>query len=240
MRWPPAPGSGFARRGSAEGRCGSTGVRRSSIPLPPVRPPNPEEAISNARARVVKLEAALAAVGEMDPLYNNNNNFRSHFGSSHFCSNVVLFARTTSFSFVSFAHVKTWCHAVQRLVGGAGRMEALKVAKSQATILPIQDRINACKAHLERARKRVARADAVRMLDFGQFDFGQFDFGQLAEIELAEVEINWPKSNRWCLLCFFSLSFFFLLLCFHFSELFSCFLSLHFVSVLFLFSSPKT
>ena len=29
--------------------------------------------------------------------------------------------------------------------------------------------------------------------------------------KLAEVEINWPKSNRWCLLCFFflSLSFFF-------------------------------
>ena len=61
-----------------------------------------------------------------------------------------------------------------------------------------------------------------------------FDFGQLAEIEigrsrnwpkskLAEVEINWPKPNRWCLLCFFSLSFFFfLLLCFYFSLLFSC------------------
>ena len=57
------------RRGSADGRRGSTGGRRSSIPPPQVRPPNPEEAISNARARVVKLEAALVAVGEMDPLY---------------------------------------------------------------------------------------------------------------------------------------------------------------------------
>ena len=47
----------------------------------------------------------------------------SHFGSSHFCSNVVLLlARTTSFSFVFFALVKTWFHAAQRLVGGAGRM----------------------------------------------------------------------------------------------------------------------
>ena len=27
--------------------------------------------------------------------------------------------------------------------------------------------------------------------------------------KLAEVEINWPKSNRWCLLCLFFLSFFF-------------------------------
>ena len=41
---------------------------------------------------------------------------------SHFGSNVVLFARTTSFSFVSFAHSKTWCYAAQRLVGGAGWM----------------------------------------------------------------------------------------------------------------------
>ena len=67
------------------------------------------------------------------------------------------------------------------------------------------------------------------MLDFGQFDFGQFDFGQLAGIKLAEVEINWPKSkligrsrnwpksNRWCLLCFFFLSFFFVF-CFVFSS----------------------
>ena len=64
--------------------------------------------------------------------------------------------------------------------------------------------------------------------------------------KLAEVEINWPNSNRWCLLCFFFLSFFFfLLLClfyFYFSLLFLVLthLSLHFVSVLFLFSSPKT
>ena len=68
----------------------------------------------------------------------------------------------------------------------------------------------------------------TRMLDFGQFDFGQFDFGSWPKSnwpksKLAEVEINWPKSNRWCLLCFFFLSFFFfLLLCFYFSLLFSC------------------
>ena len=30
--------------------------------------------------------------------------------------------------------------------------------------------------------------------------------------KLAEVEINWPKSNRWCLLCHFFLSFLFFLL----------------------------
>ena len=156
---------------------------------------------------------------------------RTILAQSHFCSNVVLFARMTSFSLVSCALVKTWCHAAQRLVGGAGRMgadpswsasssgqwpqaprrgqnklqqhvfkkeankstqqhsppplqqpsrspvsrlesaisvlgednphtrplqEALKVAKMQATVPPIQDRIQACKAYLERARKRVA------------------------------------------------------------------------------------
>ena len=79
----------------------------------------------------------------------------------------------------------------------------------------------------------------TRMLDFGQFDFGQLAEIELAEVEigrsrnwpkskLAEVEIGrsrkkWPKSNRWCLLCFFFLSFFFfLLLCFYFCLLFSC------------------
>ena len=66
------------------------------------------------------------------------------------------------------------------------------------------------------------------MLDFGQFDFGQFDFSQLAEIELAKVEIgrsrNWPKSNRWCLLCFFFLSFFFFFFCFVFLFFFTFFL----------------
>ena len=72
-----------------------------------------------------------------------------------------------------------------------------------------------------------------RMLDFGQFDFGQLDFGQLAEVEigrsrnwpkskLAEVEINWPKSNRWCLLCFSLSLFFFLCFVFTFLYFFSC------------------
>ena len=54
---------------------------------------------------------------------------------------------------------------------------------------------------------------------------------------------NWPKSNRWCLLCFFFLSFLFcLLLClftFLFFFLVLTHLSLHFVFVLFLFSSPE-
>ena len=67
-------------------------------------------------------------------------------------------------------------------------------------------------------------ANASRMLDFGQ----------LAEVEIGEVEINWPKSNRWCLLCFFFLSF-----CF-FSFVLSLFLFL-LISLfnLFLFSSPQ-
>ena len=95
---------------------------------------------------------------------------------------------------------------------------------------------------------------ARRMLDFGQFDFGQFDFGQLAEIELAEVEIgrsrNWPKSkligrsrtDGVCSVPSFSRSFFFICLAFTFLYFFLVLthLSLHFVSVLFLFSSPKT
>ena len=93
----------------------------------------------------------------------------------------------------------------------------------------------------------------TRMLDFGKFDFGQFDFGQLAEIELAEVEIgrsrnwpksklaeveiNWPKSNRWCLLCFFFLSFFFFF-CFVFLLFFTFFLFLLIsLFILFLFCS---
>ena len=67
-------GSVQGRRGFAEGRRGSVLARRGSTEgrssiLPPQvqRPPNPEEAISNARARVVKLEAALAAVGSWTP-----------------------------------------------------------------------------------------------------------------------------------------------------------------------------
>ena len=44
--------------------------------------------------------------------------------------------------------------------------------------------------------------------------------------KLAEVEINWPKSNRWCLLCFFFLSFFFFFICFVFLLFFTFFLFL--------------
>ena len=40
-------------------------------------------------------------------------------------------------------------------------LDALRVAKTQATVLPTQDRIKACKAFLDRAKKRVSRAEAV-------------------------------------------------------------------------------
>ena len=57
---------------------------------------------------------------------------------------------------------------------------------------------------------------------------GNFDW---LKSKLAEVEINWPKSNRWCLLCFFFLSFFF-----SFSLFFTFFLFLHIsLFILFLF-----
>ena len=51
--------------------------------------------------------------------------------------------------------------------------------------------------------------------------------------KLAEVEINWPKSNRWCLLCFFIFLFFFFcfLVFFYFLFLFLV-LTLHFVLTL--------
>ena len=99
------------------------------------------------------------------------------------------------------------------------------------SLFGIQHRQQECQQHVP----------CTRMLDFGQFDFGQFDFGELAEIEsaeveigrtrnwpkskLAEVEINWPKSNRWCLLCFCFLSFFFFF-CFVFLLSFTFFLFL--------------
>ena len=105
--------------------------------------------------------------------------------------------------------------------------------------------------HLGQDYEANLRHAKKRMLDFGQFDFGQFDFGQLAEIELAEIEIgrsrNWPKSkligrSRTDSVC--SVSSFFFFLCFVFTFLYFFLvlthLSLHFVSVLFLFSSPKT
>ena len=81
-------------------------------------------------------------------------------------------------------------------------------------------------------------------LDFGQF--ANWPKSKLAEVEigrsrnwpkskLAEVETgrsrNWPKSNRWCLLCFFILSFLLSLLLLFL--LFFTFFSLHFVFVLF-------
>ena len=71
-------------------------------------------------------------------------------------------------------------------------LEALKVAKMQATVLPIQDRINACKAYLERARKRVARADAViaRALEQKSIFDGEVADGEkrLQELQLEEAQ----------------------------------------------------
>ena len=71
-------------------------------------------------------------------------------------------------------------------------LEAFKVAKSQATIPPIQDRINACKAYLERARKRVARADAViaRALEQKSIFDGEVADGEkrLQELQLEEAQ----------------------------------------------------
>ena len=70
--------------------------------------------------------------------------------------------------------------------------EALKVAKMQATIPPIQDRIKACKAYLERARKRVARADAViaRALEQKSIFDGEVADGEkrLEEFQLEEAQ----------------------------------------------------
>ena len=86
---------------------------------------------------------------------------------------------------------------------GAFRFDFRNIKESTNYVLPI---VCVCKKN-------------KKMLDFGQFDFGQFDFGRIGRSR------NWPKSNRWCLLCFFFLSFFFfLLLCFYFSLLFFLFL----------------
>ena len=71
-------------------------------------------------------------------------------------------------------------------------LEVLKVAKSRATIPPIQDRINACKAYFERARKRVARADAViaRALELKSIFDGEVADGEkrLQELQLEEAQ----------------------------------------------------
>ena len=69
----------------------------------------------------------------------------------------------------------------------------LEVAKNQATIPPIQDRISACKAYIERARKRVARADAViaRALEQKSIFDGEVVDGekQLQELQLEEAQV---------------------------------------------------
>ena len=71
-------------------------------------------------------------------------------------------------------------------------LEALKVSKMQATALPIQDRIKACKAYLERARKRLARADAViaRALEQKSIFDGEVADGEkrLPELQLGETQ----------------------------------------------------
>ena len=71
-------------------------------------------------------------------------------------------------------------------------LEALKAAKMQATVPPIQDRIKACNAHLERARKRVGRADAViaRALEQKSIFDGEVADGEkrLQESQLEEAQ----------------------------------------------------
>ena len=90
-------------------------TRRSSQVTPEPessrRGPLPEEVVSVARARVVKLEAAMAAVGETDP---------------------------------TFGHLR----------------EALKTAKAQCQVRPVEDRIASTKDFIERARKRIVACQA--------------------------------------------------------------------------------
>lgn len=69
---------------------------------------DPDAAMAHARGRVVKLEAAILAVGESDPTY-------------------------------------------------PGLFDALKRARSQAELRPVQDRIAATETFLERARKRAQK-----------------------------------------------------------------------------------
>ena len=72
----------------------------------------------------------------------------------------------------------------------AGGFEGFE--KIQATVLPIQDRIKACKAYLERARKRLAGADAViaRVLEQKSIFDGEVADGEkrLQELQLEEVQ----------------------------------------------------
>ena len=71
-------------------------------------------------------------------------------------------------------------------------LEALKVAKMQATVPPVQDRIKACKAYLERARKRVARADTVipRVLEQKSIFDGEVAYGEkrLPKLQLGGAQ----------------------------------------------------
>ena len=65
-------GSADGRRNSVPGRRGSTGGRRQDGAANPTRQEEgrglpPDEVMANARARVSKLEAAIAAVGDSDP-----------------------------------------------------------------------------------------------------------------------------------------------------------------------------
>ena len=77
--------------------------------------PLPEEAVSIARGRVVKLEAAMAAVGEADP---------------------------------TFSHLQ----------------EALKKAKAQCQVCPVEDRVVATKDFIERAKKKPKSVKRRRLL----------------------------------------------------------------------------
>ena len=73
-------------------------------------------------------------------------------------------------------------------------LDALRVAKTQATVPPIHDRIKACKAFLDRARKRVCRAEAVIASAVEQkmiFD-GEVADGEKRLQELLEEEVNVP------------------------------------------------
>ena len=91
---PPAKGRGSQVSSQQEA------THRAQRGLPP------EEVLANARARVTKLETAVAAVGESDP------SFPAH-------------------------------------------QEALKKAKAQAQVRPVEDRISSTKVFIERAKKRV-------------------------------------------------------------------------------------
>ena len=73
-------------------------------------------------------------------------------------------------------------------------LDALRVAKTQATVPPIHDRIKACKAFLDRARKRVCRAEAViaRAVEQKTIFDGEVADGEKRLQELLEEEVNVP------------------------------------------------